>query len=93
MVSYRWLKMTKLRSCGLPGPETDKMVMANQPDIVVVDKVIDVGIPSNTTIKKKEHKTLEKYLRLKEELEKMWKMKATVVPVVISVLGATAPNW
>lgn len=51
----------------------DKMVMANQPDVVVADKqqkrtiVIDVTVPSDTTTKQKEHKKLEKYQGLKEE--------------------------
>ncbi|TWW57282.1 hypothetical protein D4764_07G0000010 [Takifugu flavidus] len=62
--------------------QTDKLVVANQPDIVVV--VIDVAIPSDSNIRKKEHEKLEKYQGLKEEMERMWGMKATVVPVVIS---------
>ncbi|KAK7877660.1 hypothetical protein WMY93_031672 [Mugilogobius chulae] len=69
----------------------------NQPDIVVVDKeqrravVVDVSIPSDGNIRRKEHEKLEKYQGLREELEKAWKVKATVVPVVIvqksAVLG------
>lgn len=60
-------------------------------DIVVVDKqrktaaVIDVAIPSDINIRKKEYKKLEKYQRLREE--KMWRMKATVVPVVFGALS------
>ena len=74
--------------------QTDKLVMANQPDIVLIDKqqkkavVIDVAIPSDSNIRKKEHEKLEKYQGLKKELEKMWGVKATVVPVVIGALGA-----
>ena len=47
--------------------QTNKLVMANQPDIVVVDKhqrtavVVDVTITSNSNIRKKEHEKLEKY--------------------------------
>ncbi len=72
--------------------------MANQPDIVLIDKqqkkavVIDVAIPSDSNIRKKEHEKLEKYQGLKEELEKMWKVRATVVPVVIGALGAVTPK-
>jgi len=57
--------------------QTDKQVMANQSIIVVVDKQqkkaagIDVAIPSDSNIKKKERKKLEKYQGLKEEVEKM----------------------
>uniref|UniRef100_A0A3B5PPD0 Reverse transcriptase domain-containing protein n=1 Tax=Xiphophorus maculatus TaxID=8083 RepID=A0A3B5PPD0_XIPMA len=78
--------------------QTDKMVMANQPDIVVVDKqqrkavVIDVAIPSDCNIRKKEHEKLEKYQGLREELERAWKVKTTVVPVVIGALGAVTPK-
>ncbi|KAK7930437.1 hypothetical protein WMY93_006832 [Mugilogobius chulae] len=78
--------------------QTDRMVMANQPDIVVVDKeqrravVVDVAIPSDGNIRRKEHEKLEKYQGLREELEKAWKVKATVVPVVIGALGAVTPK-
>lgn len=73
--------------------QTDRMVMANQPDIVVVDKkqsravVVDIAIPSDGNIRKKEHEKLEKYQGLKEELERAWKVKASVVPVVIGHSG------
>ncbi len=73
--------------------QTDKMVVANQPDIVVVDKqwkkavVIDVAMLSDSNIRKKEHQKLEKYQGLMEELERMWGVKAAVVPVVIGALG------
>jgi len=74
--------------------QTDKQVMANQPDIVVVNKlqkkavVIDIAIPIDSNINKKENKKLEKYQGLKEEVEKMWELKAAVVPVVIIALKA-----
>ncbi|CAL9694852.1 unnamed protein product [Knipowitschia caucasica] len=98
--------------------QTDRMVMANQPDIVVVDKgqrtavvvdkgqrtavvvdkgqrtavVVDVAIPSDGNIRKKEHEKLEKYQGLREELERAWRVKVTVVPVVIGALGAVTPK-
>ncbi|KAK7925436.1 hypothetical protein WMY93_007746 [Mugilogobius chulae] len=43
-------------------------------------------------IRRKEHEKLEKYQGLREELEKAWKVKATVVPVVIGALGAVTPK-
>ena len=48
--------------------------MSNQPDIMLIDKqqkkavVIDVAIPSDNHIRKKEHEKLEKYQGLEEEL-------------------------
>ncbi|CAK6950273.1 uncharacterized protein LOC127616771 [Scomber scombrus] len=73
---------------------TGKLVMANQPDILLMDKqqkkavVIDVVIPSDNSIRKKEQEKLGKYQGLKEELEKMWGVEVTVVPEVIGALGA-----
>lgn len=78
---------------------TDKQLLSSQPDIVVVDKeqrravVIDVGIPSDSTIREKEHKNLEKHQALKAQLDQMWKVRAKVVPVVTGVLAAVAPDW
>ena len=67
--------MTKLRSCGTQ-IQTDNMWVSIQPDIVAVDKqeekaiVVDVSIPSQSDIRKKEREELKKYQGLKEELEK-----------------------
>ena len=78
--------------------QTDKQLLANQPDIVVVDKerkravVIDVAIPADANIRKKEHEKVEKYQGLREQLERMWKVKASVVPVVVGALGAVTPK-
>ena len=53
------------------------MEVANQPEIVVVDKqekkavMVDVAITSDSNIRKKEHEKLKKYQGLKEELERM----------------------
>ena len=71
--------------------------MANQPDIVVIDKqkeavVIDVAVPSDNNIKKKYYEKLVKYQGLKEELEKMWKVNVKMAPVVIGALGAVTPT-
>ena len=52
--------------------------------------MVDVAFPSN--IRKKEHKKLEKYQGLKEELEKMWGVKAAVVTIVIGLLLAHLNN-
>ena len=78
--------------------QTDKHVIANRPDIVIVDKekktatVIDVAVPSDCNIRKKEHEKIDKYQGLREEMEKMWKVKVKVVPIVIGALGAVAPT-
>ena len=61
--------------------------------IVMVDKeqkragVIDVAIPANSYTGKKEHEKMEKYQKMKEQLEQIWKVKCNVIPVVIGVTG------
>ena len=50
--------------------------------------VINIAVPSDSNIKRKKKKKLEKYQRLKEDLEKAWKVKAKVVSVVIGALRA-----
>lgn len=54
--------------------------------------MIYVSILSNSNIRKKELEKLVKYQGLREEQEKMWKMKVTVVPVVIKTLRAVTPQ-
>jgi len=77
--------------------QTDKQLIVNQTDIVVIDKlqekavVLDVAIPGNNKIKKKEHKKLKNYQGLKENMEKMLKVKATVVLVLIGAFRAVIP--
>ena len=76
--------------------------MANKLGIVVINKlqgkavVIDVTSSRDSNIKKKEHKILKKYQGLKEEVGKMWEVKAAVVPVVNeccdSQTGRVAPT-
>jgi len=72
---------------------TDRAIKANRPDIVLKCKdqksclLIDVSIPTdrNTSIKVMEK--LSKYKDLEIEIERMWGLKATTVPVVIGALG------
>ena len=78
---------------GLLDPH-NKLVIANQPDIVLVDRqekkavVVDTIVPSDSNIKKKEHKKYGKYQGLKEELERIWGIKAGLVPMVVGALQA-----
>ncbi|KAM6449746.1 uncharacterized protein PHA67_017094 [Liasis olivaceus] len=75
----------------------DFQIQTDRPIIMVVDKdqktavVIDVAVPSDSNIRKKEYEKLEKYQGLKEELERMWKVKGKVVPVMVGALGAVTP--
>ena len=72
--------------------QTDKHLAHNIPDITVVEKkqvwLVDVAIPGDSRIQQKEVEKITKYQDLKIEVERLWERKATVVSVVIGVLGA-----
>ncbi|XP_067940204.1 uncharacterized protein [Watersipora subatra] len=76
---------------------TDKHALANQPDIVVVDKenkratIINIAVPNDYNIASKEKEKVEKYFPLGDEMEKCWNVRTTVIPVVIGALGAITP--
>lgn len=59
--------------------------MPNQPDIVMVEKQRKkaVAIASDSNIRKKD---LKKCQWLGEELENMWKLKTTVIPMITGAL-------
>ena len=65
---------------------------------MVVDKeqkmalVIDVAVPVDSDIRKKEHEKIKKYQGLKEQLKQMWKVKCNEIPVVVGALGAVTPK-
>lgn len=49
-------------------------------------------MPGDSNMGKKEHKKLEKYNGLKEELEKTSEVKATAEPVVTGAPSGVTPN-
>ena len=72
---------------------TDRTMAANRPDIVVKNKndktclLIDMTTPLDTNTLVKTTKKLTKYKELEIEVERMWGLKTTTVPVVIGALG------
>jgi len=71
---------------------TDREVTANRPDITIKNKKektctqIDVAIPADRNVVQKEVEKKLKYKSLCIEIQRMWKLKCTIVPVII---GAT----
>ena len=73
--------------------QTDGEIKAHRPDIVIKNKkeknclLIDMSIPTekNTSVKVTER--LSKYKDLEIEVQRMWGVKATTIPVVIGILG------
>jgi hypothetical protein len=77
---------------------TDRVIPARRPDMMVLDKkeqkltIVDVAVPSDANIKDNETEKLTKNQYLKTELQRMWKVKAEVVPVVVGALDAASPG-
>ena len=51
--------------------------------------VLDIAVSSDYNIARKEK--VENYQPLMGEIEKCWKVKTTVIPIVIGALGAITP--
>ena len=70
----------------------DGEVTANRPDIIIKNKkektckLIDVAIPADRNVVQQEVEKKLKYKSLCIEIQRMWNLKCTVVPVII---GAT----
>jgi hypothetical protein len=73
---------------------TDRTINANRPDIVYHNKntreclLIDVAIPDDNNIALKESDKLSKYRDLEIEINRMWKAKTSVIPVIVGALGS-----
>ena len=72
--------------------QTDHLIPARRPDLVIIKKkrickIVDFAVPADHRINLKESKKKDKYLYLARELKKLWNMKVTIVPIVIGVLG------
>ena len=72
---------------------TDREVTANRPDIIIKNKkektctLIDVVIPVDRNVVQKEAEKNLKYENLFIEIQRMWNLKFTIVPVIIGAIG------
>ena len=72
---------------------TDRTIQANRPDIIVKDfkekacLLIDMSIPTDHNIPAKEFDKLSKYEDLEIEIQRMWKLRTSTVPVIVEALG------
>ena len=53
---------------------------------------MDSAVPANHRVKLKESEKRDNYLDLAREWKKRWKMKVTVMPIVIGSLGTVTSN-
>ena len=82
---------------------TDREVTANRPDIIIKNKkektctLIDVAIPTNRNVVQKEAEKKLKYKSLCIEIQRMWNLKCTIVPVIVGATGiltrSLKKNW
>ena len=78
---------------------TDRKINANRPDITVKDRknqecfLIDVSVPSDRNVAKKEFEKKYKYSDLELEIQRMWKFKTKVIPIVIGALGTISEDF
>ena len=74
--------------------QTDRTILNNKPDIIIRDNeagtcmFIDAAISGDRNVIKKEAEKILKHKDLTIEIQRMWKVKSRVIPVII---GATGP--
>ena len=73
--------------------QTDHVIEVQRPDLVVVDKkrktckIIDFAVPGDSGIEEKEKEKIEKYQDLRRELQKIWNVRVTIIPLAVGSLG------
>ena len=71
--------------------QTDRKIQANKPDITIKyhkEKACKLIVfPIDTNISAKEFEKLSKYKDLQIKVERMWKLKTSVIPIVAGALG------
>ena len=76
--------------------QTETEIEHRRPDIVVIDKekregkIIDIAVPGDQNIKVKEIEKITKYQDLRLQVQKLWDVKVTVIPIVVRVLGTVS---
>jgi hypothetical protein len=72
---------------------TDREVTANRTDIIIKNKkektyiLIDVAISADRNVVQKEAENNLKYKSLCTEIQRMWNLKCTIIPVIIGATG------
>ena len=79
--------------------QTDHVIEHCRPDILILHKkdktaiIVDIAVPGDPRVLRKERDKVEKYQDLKRELKKLWNLRTiTIIPIVIGALGAVSTN-
>jgi hypothetical protein len=78
--------------------QTDRTIPNNKPDIIIRDNekrtcmLIDVAIPGDRNVIKKEAENILKYKDLTIEIQRMWNVKTNVIPVITGATGTISKS-
>jgi len=81
-----------------PTVQPARIIPNNKPDIIMSDNekrtrvLIDVAIPGDRNVIKKEDEKILKYKDLIIEKQRMWNVKAKVIPVIIGATGTISKS-
>jgi len=72
--------------------EREREDTANRPDVIIKNKkktctLIDVAIPAYRNVVQKEAEKKLKYRSLCIEIQRMWNLKCTIIPIIIGATG------
>jgi hypothetical protein len=79
--------------------QTDRTILNNKPEIIIRDNekgtcmLIDVAIPGNRNVTKKEAEKILKYKDLITEIQHMGNVKTKVTPVIIGATGTISKSF
>jgi len=79
--------------------QPDRTIPNNKPDIIIRDNeretcmLIDVAISGDRNVIKKEDEKILKYKDLTTEIQRMWNVKAKLIPVIIGVTGTVSKSF
>ena len=79
--------------------QTDRTIPNNKPDIIIRDNeagtcmLIDFAISGDKSVIKKEAEKILKYKDLTIEIQRMWKVKTMVIPVIIGATGTISKSF
>ena len=79
--------------------QTDRTIPNNKPDIIIRDNekrtctLIDVAMPADRKVIKKEAEKILEYKDLTIEIQRMWNVKTRVIPVIIGATGTISKSF
>ena len=58
--------------------------------IIIIIIIVDIAVPGDSNILQKETEKCEKYQYLAREIQRIWKSRTKVMPVVVGALGSVS---